>query len=606
MTHVYDNQFGTGNVYGHVFELVRRHSSGDGVHLDVGCGFGRIAEALQALPGLTYVGVDGDDAGLSSLASRGFEHHAHRLGDRERDLAFFREVLGDRPLRSVSIIDTLEHLEDPETVLSTLRELVAERGRVLVVSVPNVAHRDVGWKLAFGRFEYTPAGLLDRTHLRFFTDETLVTMARAVGLRQVDAHDVLLDSSDQRFPPGHLALAEESALRGLLLQLRGDSAESRCNQMVRAFVSAAPTGESYVQPHEQPARPFLSVVTRTQGRRLGTLREALLALSAQSVDDFEVVLVGHRLDAEARRAVERLVADFPASLRERVRLIAIEHGNRSTPLNAGFTDARGHYIAILDDDDVPLGHWVETFQGLAARTPGRVLRAVAVRQECDEVEPRLGSRSVRPTSGMLRDYPGEFDLLRHLAGNETPPIALAFPRSVFHDFGLRFDETLDTTEDWDFLMRAAFVCGVGCSDEVTGIYRWWSRAESSRTLHDKAEWLANHQRIWDKLDERYLILPPGSVGRLRTLLERRPRPAVQLLPVHSELLDALRSTGWRATAPIRIVGRALKQSMTIRVADVPFMTEAEAIAALRGVRASTSMRLADQLGRLGARLLPRR
>ncbi len=59
-------------------------------------------------------------------------------------------------------------MADPIAALRGYRHFLAPGGRVLV-SVPNVAVWNVRFGLLFGRFEYTPTGTLDRTHLRFFT-----------------------------------------------------------------------------------------------------------------------------------------------------------------------------------------------------------------------------------------------------------------------------------------------------------------------------------------------------------------------------------------------------------------------------------------------------
>lgn len=599
--HIYDNQFAPENVYGRAAELIRAQTDGAGVHLDVGCSFGRIAEALRDVPGLEYVGVDASDDGLASLRSRGFECHRHVFGDDEADRGFIKKILGGRRLRSMSILDTLEHIAYPEHMLTTLYKLCREGGQPLVVSVPNVAHRDVGFKLAFGQWDYTPAGLLDQTHLRFFSEPLLNKMTRAVGWHQVAGNDVLMSSSDQRFPADHLALAEGSALRGLLTRLRNNSPNGLVNQFVRAYVPDAPSGETFLENQTPVPRPFLSIVTRTQGKRVDTLREVLLCLSAQSCDDFELLLIGHRLDDARGVLVQQVIEECPAALRSRIRFIGINHGTRTTPLNVGFQEARGHYISILDDDDVPFAHWVEEFKKLAEKHPGRMLRTVAVRQEYDEVQTYTGRKSVRAVSGMHRDYPPRFDLLRQLCMNLTPNTALAFPRSAFHDFGIRFDETLTTTEDWDFLMRVAFICDVASSDEITCIYRWWRSSASSRTEHDAAEWQRNLERILEKFDDEYLILPPGSASRLRALMQqyserKLAHDARALKPAHYQLLDTLQSPSWNLTHPIRMAGQLLGHPAPINPLQVVEMTESAATSTLQAVRSSRTMRLASILG----------
>lgn len=81
--------------------------------------------------------------------------------------------------------DVLEHLRDPEGALVKMRGLLTPEGYV-VASIPNVAHRSVRLSLLFGEFNYADAGLLDRTHLRFFTRKTIELMMAEAGFRIVE------------------------------------------------------------------------------------------------------------------------------------------------------------------------------------------------------------------------------------------------------------------------------------------------------------------------------------------------------------------------------------------------------------------------------------
>lgn len=76
--------------------------------------------------------------------------------------------------------DVLEHLLDPEVVLSKLKAHL-HRGGLLVVSLPNVANIYVRLSLLFGRFRYHTKGILDRTHLHFYTLDTARMMLRKTG-----------------------------------------------------------------------------------------------------------------------------------------------------------------------------------------------------------------------------------------------------------------------------------------------------------------------------------------------------------------------------------------------------------------------------------------
>jgi len=75
----------------------------------------------------------------------------------------------------VVLADVLEHLPDPLRVLRSVHSLLNPGARI-VISVPNVAHVSVRAQLFFGRFHYSTRGILDSTHLRFFTRRTVTDL----------------------------------------------------------------------------------------------------------------------------------------------------------------------------------------------------------------------------------------------------------------------------------------------------------------------------------------------------------------------------------------------------------------------------------------------
>jgi 2-polyprenyl-3-methyl-5-hydroxy-6-metoxy-1,4-benzoquinol methylase len=143
--------------------------------LEVGCGAGAtLAWLRQRWPKAWCAGVD-INAEQLALAAAGIDY-AERCDLDER--------LPSIALGSVDLLlclDVLEHLRDPWAVLRSLGELVCPGGTA-IVSVPNVRHASVVWPLlAAGRFAYGGSGILDRTHLRFFTRQSAADLVHGAG-----------------------------------------------------------------------------------------------------------------------------------------------------------------------------------------------------------------------------------------------------------------------------------------------------------------------------------------------------------------------------------------------------------------------------------------
>jgi 2-polyprenyl-3-methyl-5-hydroxy-6-metoxy-1,4-benzoquinol methylase len=83
----------------------------------------------------------------------------------------------------ILLLDVLEHLTDPAAALKRLSTRLMEGGSV-IVSVPNIAHLSVSLPLLLrGEFYYREAGILDRTHFRFFVEKTAIELLNSANLR---------------------------------------------------------------------------------------------------------------------------------------------------------------------------------------------------------------------------------------------------------------------------------------------------------------------------------------------------------------------------------------------------------------------------------------
>ena len=99
--------------------------------------------------------------------------------------------------------DVLEHLKDPLRCLKQATQFVEADGRV-ILSIPNFAHGDVRLSLLAGAFEYSELGLLDRTHIKFFTRRSLENLIAAAGLVPVKWHrtERAIGDTEIPVPPG--------------------------------------------------------------------------------------------------------------------------------------------------------------------------------------------------------------------------------------------------------------------------------------------------------------------------------------------------------------------------------------------------------------------
>lgn len=144
--------------------------------LEIGCGEGALGAAyLRRNPTCRYVGVECHAP--SAAIARG------RLPE---VIAANAETLDDAggPFDLVVLGDVLEHFADPEAMLDRLRGWMAP-GAHLVACVPNIAHWSALAEVMAGRWPVASAGLFDRTHRRFFTQDSLLALLRAQSFRPI-------------------------------------------------------------------------------------------------------------------------------------------------------------------------------------------------------------------------------------------------------------------------------------------------------------------------------------------------------------------------------------------------------------------------------------
>ncbi|WP_281786559.1 glycosyltransferase family A protein [Aurantimicrobium sp. INA4] len=264
-------------------------------------------------------------------------------------------------------------------------------------------------------------------------------------------------------------------------------------------------------------KPFLTILMRTQGRRLNAFSDVLTSLYGQTSQDFAVLLLEHDVTDEIHQQLEEVINQFPEDFTERIRQVRVEGGGRARPLNVGIELANSSYIAALDDDDIVFAHWVEEFKKGALLAPGRMIRTICAVQKVEIEEWSDQSFGFRAISWPEIPYAIEYSQLDHLRVNHSPFMSVAFPTAFFSVLGNKFDEELDVCEDWDMILRVGSICGVHQQNALTAIYRNWVGVETSYTEHSETQWRESEQRVIEKLNLAPYVFQTGTIDELRKL-----------------------------------------------------------------------------------------
>jgi methionine biosynthesis protein MetW len=300
------------------FQVVQLVGSGHDV-LDVGCADGDVGRLLQET-GNRVSGLDRDEeAAEKARADLG------RVVVADLDTSSLLDHFEAASFDVVVLADVLEHLREPERALREATELLREGGR-LVLSVPNVAHGALRLALLQGRWTYTAAGLLDRTHLHFFTRTSLLQLLEGVGLAVDDLRATVAD------PLGVEVELEPDRIPATLVEWVRHQPDALHYQFVLTARRADPDSEPAPRPRVIPAIPLDAV--RAQDayteqmreqqdlkHRLLTTRDHIIGLEARaSAADDRLRWTEGRLRRTRTRAnrLQKQVRDMEASTTWRV------------------------------------------------------------------------------------------------------------------------------------------------------------------------------------------------------------------------------------------------------------------------------------------------
>lgn len=286
--------------------------------LDVGCGAGQLGQALKTRQNCTVYGVE-----INEAAAERAGVYLDRVwtGDIESiDL--------DLPANSVDVIvcgDILEHLREPRDVLRRLSGYLRQDGR-LIASIPNVAHHTVVRGLLAGNWTYEPAGLLDETHLRFFTAREIEKLFFRAGFCVERMEPIQWAGDNSRIvEDGEGPICLGAVRIGGLSQT---SIENLTAQQFLVLARPAP---------RRATRNLTSIVILTHNQ-LEYTKLCLASIRSRTDEPYEIIVVDNASTDGTAEYLNEM---------DGVRLIANAE-NRGFPgaVNQGIKEARGDYIVF--------------------------------------------------------------------------------------------------------------------------------------------------------------------------------------------------------------------------------------------------------------------
>lgn len=190
--------------------------------LDVGCATGKLGEYLQQHTHCVVDAIEANEA--SAIAAKPFYRQLFMIDLESYDQ--YEEI--DTKYDVIVLADVLEHLREPEKVLTLLAQKLTEKGRFLI-SLPNVGHASVILQLLQSQFVYQQHGLLDKTHVRFFNHQNLAQLFEGaslgywqlvdrvvIGTQGTEFSDLLTNSISPNWLPILAAIPESNTYQFLL------------------------------------------------------------------------------------------------------------------------------------------------------------------------------------------------------------------------------------------------------------------------------------------------------------------------------------------------------------------------------------------------------
>lgn len=234
--------------------------------LEVGCASGSQTRFLKEDLGCRVTGIE-----IDKLAAEDARPYCEDLIVGNIETLDLAKQLENKRFDVVTFADVLEHLYYPADALAKVRPFI-KNGGYLIASIPNIAHAAICWELAHGRFDYQKYGLLDNTHIRFFTKKNIAKLFNDAGYMIVSWERVSKLPKETEFD----VHCSDNQSQAFLEWIEENNPEANTYQFI---VKAQPT-TGYEQTTEYQQLDALDNIKKLEAR-IGEITKQNMALKSQ-------------------------------------------------------------------------------------------------------------------------------------------------------------------------------------------------------------------------------------------------------------------------------------------------------------------------------------
>jgi len=279
------------NTLTNIFIRVKKNSK----ILDVGCASGYFDKVLKEKKGCSIVGIEIDKEDAKEA-----EKYCDQVIVADVESQDWERKLTIKKFNHIIFADLLEHLREPEKLLERVKKYLSNQGSILV-SIPNIAHVSIRLELLKGDFIPEETGILDNTHLKYFTKDSFLNIAKQVGF---DAKWVSQSSFD--FPKEQI----EKYLSGMGLKVKREALENlnSSDAVALQYIFELVPGEisKTDKMEEKPiyvARQFLESVEKEKKNEIEALKKEIKHLREEASRNQG--LLTYKLERKLRRLLKK-------------------------------------------------------------------------------------------------------------------------------------------------------------------------------------------------------------------------------------------------------------------------------------------------------------